>query len=186
MFGQRSHSAKQLATFDALYLHPTVRVHAFVTAQIRELCVRFEANFALKWLDATVYVGVLFQSGTRSKSFSAFGASVTARSDVTVPYVTLEIRWVRENLRAFRLLAILRNGHRFFKSILFPPIRPKAFPLFLPLDNSRTNIFANLRVSLLDDVPTTDARNIRLDKSRTGADPMDNDDSLPSDCPICN
>jgi hypothetical protein len=57
---QGMYGGESLSTVAALYLLPTIGVHPFMTTQIRELCVRLETDFTLKWLHGAVHVLMLF------------------------------------------------------------------------------------------------------------------------------
>ena len=48
VLGQGGHGAERLTALVTLDLHPAVRVHALVPAQVRELGVAFEADLATK------------------------------------------------------------------------------------------------------------------------------------------
>lgn len=107
MLRQRRYRAKGLSAFTAFDLHAAVGVHALVPAQVGELRVRLEADFALERLHAAVDVRVLFQAGTRRERFAALGAGVAPRAHVMRSDVPLQIRRVREDLPDVRLLATL-------------------------------------------------------------------------------
>lgn len=89
MLRQRSYGAKALTALGALYLHATVGVHAFVTAQIRELSVSFETNLALERFHRRVDMCVLLEAGRCSKRFATLGTSVTSCADVMCSDVSL-------------------------------------------------------------------------------------------------
>lgn len=82
MLRQRRHRAERLAALVALDLQPTVGVHALVTAQIRELRVRLQADLALEWLHRRVDVRVLLQARRCGERFAALRTGVTASADV--------------------------------------------------------------------------------------------------------
>ena len=62
VLGQRSYGAEGLTATLTFDLVSAVGVHAFVAAEVGELSVGFEADFALEGLDAGVDVGVLFEA----------------------------------------------------------------------------------------------------------------------------
>lgn len=105
VLGERGDGAELGAALGAGDLHAAFGVHALVPAEIGELGVGLEADFALEGLDAAVDVGVLLESGTGCEGLAALGAGVAAGTNVMSSNVPLEIRRIGENLRVVRLLA---------------------------------------------------------------------------------
>lgn len=89
MLGERRYGAETLTALVALDLHTAVGMHALVPAEVRELGVRLEADFALKWLDRRVDVGVLLQTGRGGERFATLGTRVASGSDVMGTDVSL-------------------------------------------------------------------------------------------------
>ena len=98
MLGQRSHRREGGSALGALDLQATGRVHALVATKVRELGVRFEADFAAERLDAGVDVGVLLESRTRGERLPTLGTRVAASTDVLGADVALEVGWISEDL----------------------------------------------------------------------------------------
>lgn len=115
MLGQRGARAEALATLAAMDLHATVGVHALVPAQVRELGVRFEADLALERLHRRMDVSVLLEAGRGGECFAALGTRVTPGADVMGSNVSLEVRWIREDLRNRRIWK--EGGFRLVSSV---------------------------------------------------------------------
>lgn len=98
MLGQRRNRAEALSALAALDLDAAVGVHALVPAQVRELGVRLEADFALERLHRRVDVGVLLESGRGGERLAALETRVTAGAHVMGPNMALKIRRIREYL----------------------------------------------------------------------------------------
>lgn len=60
VFVEGDEGGERLSAPGALYLLPAVGMHSLVATEVRELCVGFQADFALERLDAVVDVLVLF------------------------------------------------------------------------------------------------------------------------------
>lgn len=73
-------------------------MHTLVTAQVRELCVRFEAHLALERFHRRMDVCVLLQAGLGGKCFTTLGTGMASGANVTIANVSLQIRWVGEYL----------------------------------------------------------------------------------------
>lgn len=99
VLGQRRARTEALAALAAMDLHTTICVHSLVPAEVRELRVRFQTDLALEGLHGRVDVRVLFEAGRGGECLSAFRTSVTAGPDVMRPNVSLEVRWVGEDLQ---------------------------------------------------------------------------------------
>ncbi len=76
VFAKGGHGGEHLTAVLALDLLTTVRVHSLMTTQVGELGVRFQANFALEWLDRAVDVLVLFETTGSCKGLATLGARV--------------------------------------------------------------------------------------------------------------
>ena len=81
-------------------LHSAIGVHAFVTTQIRKLCVALETDLASEGFDAAMDMRMLFQSRTRGKCFSTFWTGMTSGAHVIGANVTLQIARIREDFIA--------------------------------------------------------------------------------------
>lgn len=100
VFGERGRRGELLVASTTPYLLSTIGVHPFVSAQVRELCVRLETDLAAERLDAAVYVLVLFESAGRREGLAAIRTRVAAGACVRRTNVALQVAWVREGLVA--------------------------------------------------------------------------------------
>ena len=75
-------------------------MHTLVAAQVRELGVRLETDFASERLNTRVDVCVLFEARTGGESLAAIGTGVRSSADMLRPDVPLEVRRVCEDLLA--------------------------------------------------------------------------------------
>ena len=75
-------------------------MHPLVAAEVGELRVSFEADFALERLDAAVDVLVLLETARRGERLAAVGTRVGARAaeGVRRPHVALQVAWIGERL----------------------------------------------------------------------------------------
>lgn len=100
MLGQGCDGTECLSTLITLDLEPTVGVHTLVAAQVRELGVSLETDFASERLNTRVNVCVLFEARTGGEGFAAVGTGVRSGADVLRPDVSLEVRRIGEDLLA--------------------------------------------------------------------------------------
>lgn len=82
-----------------------------MAAEVGELRVGLETDFALERLDTAVYVGVLLEARGCGEGLSAVCAGVTSRAHVTRANVTLEIRGIGKDL-------CIEEKDQFLKTIL--------------------------------------------------------------------
>lgn len=91
-------SAEHLPTVFALDLGAAVCMHPFVTAQVRELGIRFVTHLTDERLDTAVYVLVLLEARGGGKGLATLRAGVGSGTDVLRADVTLEVAGVCEHL----------------------------------------------------------------------------------------
>ncbi len=100
MLAETGDCGEGLTAFMALDLGAAVGVHSLVPAQIGELRVALEADFASEGLDGAVDVCVLLQPRAGGEGLAALGTRVAAGAHMRGPDVALQVRRVCEDLFA--------------------------------------------------------------------------------------
>lgn len=114
--------AECLPALVALDLHAAGGVHAFVSAEVRELRVAFEADLTAEGFDRAVDVCVLLQARASCKCLATFRASMAPGSDMMGPDVTLQVAGIGEYFVAVfaRETTVLAVDH-FVPEKIWPP-----------------------------------------------------------------
>lgn len=135
VFGQTRHGGEGLAALGALDLHPAVGVHALVPAEVGELGVALEADFAAEGLDGTVDVRVLLEAARGGERLATFWAGVRAGADVVGADVALKIARVGEDLKWKNIFSQLPQ------CLIFQAVERFIANCNLPCHNSHREIF---------------------------------------------